>query len=71
MGTMIQMYKLAECDFRGEEFKDHGKPLQGNNDLLSITQPDIIKQIHSVSEVYMAPQLMALKHLHRLCWATL
>lgn len=46
MGTMIQRYKLEEDDFRGERFKDHKHPLRGNNDLLSITRPDIIKDIH-------------------------
>lgn len=46
MGTMIQRYKLEEKDFRGEQFKDHAHPLKGNNDLLSITRPDIIKEIH-------------------------
>ncbi|MCB0512886.1 MAG: homocysteine S-methyltransferase family protein [Bacteroidetes bacterium] len=46
MGTMIQRYKLEEADFRGERFKDHQHPLKGNNDLLSITRPDIIKEIH-------------------------
>ncbi|MFD1003115.1 homocysteine S-methyltransferase family protein [Ohtaekwangia kribbensis] len=46
MGTMIQRYKLEEEDFRGERFKDHGFPLKGNNDILSITRPDIIKAIH-------------------------
>ncbi|RMG72526.1 MAG: methionine synthase [Bacteroidetes bacterium] len=46
MGTMIQRYKLTEEDFRGERFRDHPKPLQGNNDLLSLTRPDIIKAIH-------------------------
>jgi 5-methyltetrahydrofolate--homocysteine methyltransferase len=46
MGTMIQRYKLEEADFRGERFKDHTSPLKGNNDLLSITRPDIIKEIH-------------------------
>lgn len=46
MGTMIQRYKLSEEDFRGERFKDHLHPLKGNNDLLSITRPDIIKAIH-------------------------
>jgi 5-methyltetrahydrofolate--homocysteine methyltransferase len=46
MGTMIQRYKLEEDDFRGERFKDHPHPLKGNNDLLSITRPDIIKAIH-------------------------
>ncbi|MFT4645582.1 MAG: 5-methyltetrahydrofolate--homocysteine methyltransferase [Planctomycetota bacterium] len=46
MGTMIQRHPLEEEDFRGERFKDHNRPLKGNNDLLSITQPEIIKDIH-------------------------
>ncbi len=46
MGTMIQRHKLEEEDFRNEALKDHDKPLKGNNDLLSITRPDIIKDIH-------------------------
>ena len=46
MGTMIQRYKLKEKDFRAERFKKHAKDLQGNNDLLSITQPKIIGEIH-------------------------
>ncbi len=46
MGTMIQRYKLKEEDYRGERFKDWKSDLKGNNDLLSITQPDIIKAIH-------------------------
>ena len=46
MGTMIQQYKLEEHDFRGDRFKNHPKPLRGNNDLLSITRPDIIAAIH-------------------------
>ncbi|XP_073912910.1 methionine synthase isoform X4 [Castor canadensis] len=46
MGTMIQRYKLSEESFQGHEFKDHSRPLKGNNDILSITQPDIIYQIH-------------------------
>ena len=46
MGTMIQTYKLEEEDFRGDRFKDHEILLKGNNDLLSITRPDIIKEIH-------------------------
>jgi 5-methyltetrahydrofolate--homocysteine methyltransferase len=46
MGTMIQRYKLEEADYRGECFKDHQHPLKGNNDLLSITRPEIIKEIH-------------------------
>uniref|UniRef100_A0A2K5V0P1 Methionine synthase n=1 Tax=Macaca fascicularis TaxID=9541 RepID=A0A2K5V0P1_MACFA len=46
MGTMIQRQKLNEEHFRGQEFKDHARPLKGNNDILSITQPDVIYQIH-------------------------
>ena len=46
MGTMIQMRNLEEVDFRGEEFKSVDQSLQGNNDVLSLTQPDIIHQIH-------------------------
>lgn len=46
MGTMIQNYKLTEADYRGERFKDYPSDLKGNNDLLSITQPQIIKDIH-------------------------
>jgi 5-methyltetrahydrofolate--homocysteine methyltransferase len=46
MGTMIQRHTLEEKDFKGERFKDHPHPLKGNNDLLSITRPDIIKDIH-------------------------
>jgi 5-methyltetrahydrofolate--homocysteine methyltransferase len=47
MGTMIQRHKLEEKDFRGELLKDHPHPLKGNNDLLSITRPDIIRTIHA------------------------
>lgn len=47
MGTMIQQHTLEEEDFRGPRFKDHPKSLKGNNDLLSITQPKIIKDIHA------------------------
>ena len=46
MGTMIQRYKLEEADYRGERWKNHPHQLKGNNDLLSITRPDIIKEIH-------------------------
>ena len=46
MGTMIQRYKLEEKDFRGERFKDWKSDLKGNNDILSITRPDIIEAIH-------------------------
>lgn len=46
MGTMIQNYKLKEADYRGERFKDFGYDLKGNNDLLSLTQPQIVEAIH-------------------------
>jgi 5-methyltetrahydrofolate--homocysteine methyltransferase len=46
MGTMIQRYKLEEEDFRNEALQNHSHPLKGNNDLLVITRPDIIKAIH-------------------------
>ena len=46
MGTMIQSYKLAEDDFRGSDFRNHDRPLKGDNDLLSITRPDVIREIH-------------------------
>ena len=46
MGTMIQQYKLEEKDYRGERFKDWHKDVKGNNDLLSLTQPQIIQAIH-------------------------
>lgn len=46
MGTMIQRHKLEEADYRGERFKDWHKDVKGNNDLLSITQPEIIIGIH-------------------------
>jgi len=46
MGTMIQNYKLTEEDFRGKELKDHPVDVKGNNDLLSVTRPDVIESIH-------------------------
>ncbi|PLW90998.1 methionine synthase, partial [Mucilaginibacter sp.] len=46
MGTMIQRYELTEADFRGERFRDHPSDLKGNNDLLNLTRPDVIKAIH-------------------------
>src|SRR5210317_995254 len=45
MGTMIQAYKLQEADYRGERFADWDQDLTGNNDLLTLTQPDIIAEI--------------------------
>lgn len=51
MGTMIQRYKLNEADYRGERFAGHGKDLKGNNDLLVLTKPEVISEIH---EQYLA-----------------
>ncbi|MDP4289651.1 MAG: methionine synthase, partial [Bacteroidota bacterium] len=46
MGTMIQQYKLQEADYRGERFRNHPADVKGNNDLLTLTRPDIIQVIH-------------------------
>ena len=46
MGTMLQQYKFSEEDFRGDRFKDYTSPLEGNNDLLSLTQPAAVKEVH-------------------------
>jgi len=46
MGSLIQGYRLDEADFRGERFKDHPSPLKGNNDLLALTRPDVLREIH-------------------------
>jgi 5-methyltetrahydrofolate--homocysteine methyltransferase len=45
-GTMIQAHRLEEADFRGERFADHPRPLAGNNDLLTLTRPDVVSGIH-------------------------
>jgi 5-methyltetrahydrofolate--homocysteine methyltransferase len=47
MGTMIQRHGLTEAQYRGERFRDYGRDLRGNNDLLSITRPDVIRGIHA------------------------
>ena len=46
MGTMLQRHNFQEADFRGERFRDFPHPLKGNNDLLSITQPDAVREVH-------------------------
>ncbi|MEJ6021257.1 homocysteine S-methyltransferase family protein [Ramlibacter sp. PS4R-6] len=51
MGTMLQRFKLSEADYRGERFKDHPKDLRNNGDLLSLTRPDVVRDIH---EAYLA-----------------
>ena len=47
MGTMIQSYTLGETDYRGERFADFAYDVKGNNDLLCLTQPHVIKEIHA------------------------
>src|SRR5688572_26166212 len=47
MGTMIQRHNLTEAQYRGERFRDHPRDLRGNNDLLSITRPEVIREIHA------------------------
>jgi len=51
MGTLIQQYRLSEAEFRGERFAGHPIDLRGNNDLLSLTRPELIREIH---EQYLA-----------------
>ena len=46
MGTMIQGCRLSEADYRGSRFRDHARDLKGNNDLLTLSQPQIIREIH-------------------------
>ena len=46
MGTMIQRHQLTEADFRGERFREHPRDLKGNNDLLILTRPDVVGEIH-------------------------
>ena len=48
MGTMIQRYQLDEAAYRGERFADFDREVKGNNDLLTLSQPDIIREIHGV-----------------------
>lgn len=48
MGTMVQRHRFEEEDFRGEEFKDHPKNVKNNADLLSLTKPQVIHEIHKV-----------------------
>ena len=46
MGSMLQGWKLSEEDFRGARFSDHPRDLQGDNDLLNLTRPDVVRTIH-------------------------
>ena len=47
MGTMIQRYKLQESDYRGERFKDHPKDIKGNNEMLQLVKPEVLREIHA------------------------
>ena len=47
MGTMIQRYKLQEADYRGERFQDHPKDIKGNNEMLQLVKPEVLREIHS------------------------
>ena len=47
MGTMIQRYKLGDADYRGARFQDHPRDLKGNNEMLQLTRPDVLREIHS------------------------
>ena len=60
MGTMIQRYNLTDEDFRGLKFKNHMYDLKGNNDILSLTRPDIIKAIH---KEYLVQELILLRQI--------
>ena len=53
MGTMVQTYKLNENDFRGDRFISHSHDLQGNNDILCLTQPDIVEEIQGVDFAFL------------------
>jgi len=68
MGTMIQKLRLEEADFCGEEFKNHSKPLKGNNDLLSLTQPDKIYDIHMVGSFVVCFFVRKCSHVKIYCY---
>ena len=48
MGTMLQSYRLEELDYRGELLKNNSLDLKGNNDILSLTRPDLVAQVHEL-----------------------
>ena len=64
MGTMIQGYRLSEEDFRGDAYRDHGVPLMGANDLLSVTQPETIYEIHK-AYLDAGSDIVETKHVQR------
>ena len=69
MGTMIQNERLQEEDFRGTIFKDHSHNLKGNNDLLSLTRPDLIYEIHKVCNCHNVIVIsIILTHKQLLAW---
>ena len=57
MGTMIQRYSLQEDDFRNAELENHDTDLAGNNDLLVLTRPDVIKEIHKQYRLFLSWKL--------------
>ena len=63
MGTMIQRYGLTEADFRGERFRDVPGLMAGNNDLLSLTRPDVIRDIHRKYLAAGADIILSLIHI--------
>ena len=72
MGTMIQSYDLNEQDFRGERFKDWKHDLKGNNDLLNITKPEIIQNIHDEFIKVVQPSLKRIPLIQMLLqWLTM
>ena len=69
MGTALQAFKLKKEDFVGERFKDHPKNLQGNNDILSLTRPDVVRAVHRYAPCTPPPAValrMALMQQQRL-----
>ncbi len=61
MGTMLQRYKFEEEDYRGDRFKDWEHPVKGNNDLLSLTQPQAIEEVHKNT---LKQELISLRPIH-------
>ena len=63
MGTMIQRFKLDEAQYRGERFKDFPRDVKGNNELLSLTRPDVIRDIHEGYLAAGADLILSLIHI--------
>ncbi len=63
MGTMIQRYKLGEAEYRGERFKDFAHDVKGNNELLVLTRPHVIQEIHEQYLEMLLQKSAGLDHL--------